>query len=117
MNKSELAQLSKIVDLDRIKNALKAENIINTDDWANIPFYKPSPTKEDDGYKGRVGIHEVLTMSTGIKDLVMKNATSDELENQAKKEGMLTMLEDGIFKCVQGLTTLEEVLSVISIEN
>ena len=40
--------------------------------------------------------------------------TSSELEAQAKKEGMLTMIEDGIFKCVQGLTTIEEVLRVVS---
>ena len=53
-------------------------------------------------------------MSQPIKDLIMKNASSGEIEEQAKKEGMLTMLEDGIFKCVQGLTTIEEVLSVIT---
>jgi len=53
-------------------------------------------------------------MSPTIKNLIMKNATADEIEIQAKKEGMLTMLEDGIFKCVQGLTTIEEVLRVIT---
>jgi type II secretory ATPase GspE/PulE/Tfp pilus assembly ATPase PilB-like protein len=56
-------------------------------------------------------------MTSGIKDLIMKDASSDQLEEEAKKEGMLTMLEDGIFKCVQGLTTLEEVLRVVSSEN
>ena len=44
----------------------------------------------------------------------MKNATSAELEKQAKSEGMLTMLEDGIYKCAAGLTTIEEVLRVVS---
>mgnify|MGYP001579067494 FL=1 len=42
----------------------------------------------------------------------MSNATSDDIEKQAKKEGMMTMLEDGIIKCVQGITTLEEILRV-----
>ena len=42
----------------------------------------------------------------------MKGETSDVLEKQAKSEGMMTMLEDGIFKCVQGITTIEEVLRV-----
>ena len=44
----------------------------------------------------------------------MKGATSDEIEDQAKKEGMLTMIEDGIVKAVQGTTTIEEVLRVIA---
>lgn len=117
MTTDEISQLGKIVDLNRILNALKAEKIIATDNWREIPFYKALPNQEDDGYKGRVGIHEVLIMTSGIKDLIMKDASSDQLEEEAKKEGMLTMLEDGIFKCVQGLTTLEEVLRVVSSEN
>ena len=44
----------------------------------------------------------------------MKNGTAGEIEAQAKKEGMTTMLEDGIFKAVQGVTTLEEVLRVVT---
>jgi len=44
----------------------------------------------------------------------MKNATSDQIEEQAMNEGMMTMIEDGIFKAVQGITTIEEVLRVIS---
>ncbi len=69
---------------------------------------------DDDGYKGRVGIHEVLKMSPAIRDLIMKSSTTADIEAQARKEGMLTMLEDGIFMCVQGLTTIEEVLRVVS---
>jgi type II secretory ATPase GspE/PulE/Tfp pilus assembly ATPase PilB-like protein len=69
---------------------------------------------DDDGFKGRVGIHEILKVNQTIKDLVMKNATASEIEAQAKKEGMLTMLEDGIYKCVAGMTTIEEVLRVVS---
>ena len=53
-------------------------------------------------------------MTPTIKELVIKHATSDEIELQARKEGMLTMLEDGIFKAVQGVTTIEEVLQVVS---
>ena len=44
----------------------------------------------------------------------MSNATSDDIEKQAKKEGMMTMMEDGIVKCVQGVTTIEEILRVTS---
>jgi type II secretory ATPase GspE/PulE/Tfp pilus assembly ATPase PilB-like protein len=53
-------------------------------------------------------------MTPTIKDLIMKGAQEDEIEEQAKKEGMITMIEDGLFKAVQGVTTIEEVLRVIS---
>jgi type IV pilus assembly protein PilB len=116
LSKVELAALAKTVDLDRVLLALHEEKIVKpTDTWAEIPFWKPVPSEEnDDGYKGRLGIHEVLKVTPTIKDLVIKGATSAEIETQAKKEGMLTMLEDGIFKAVEGLTTIEEVLRVIS---
>jgi type II secretory ATPase GspE/PulE/Tfp pilus assembly ATPase PilB-like protein len=68
----------------------------------------------EDGYKGRMGIHEVLEMSPTIKDMVMSGKTGDEIQIQAQKEGMLTMIEDGIFKAVQGRTSIEEVLRVIN---
>ncbi len=115
LTKDEFAQLEKIVDLKRVLNILREEKIVkSSDDWDSIKFWKAIPGPEDDGFKSRVGIHEVLTMTPTIKNLIMKNATSSEIEDQAKKEGMLTMLEDGIFKCVQGLTTIEEVLRVIT---
>ena len=116
LSKTELASLAKIVDIDRVLGILKTENIVGkNDDWTKIPFYKAVESAEaKDGYAGRIGIHEVMKMSTAIQDLVMKGATSQEIENQSKKEGMITMVEDGIFKCVQGLTTIEEVLRVVT---
>ena len=63
------------------------------------------------GYTGRIGIYEVLPVTSTIKELVMKKATGDEIEEQARKEGMLTMSEDGIFRAAQGVTTIEEVLA------
>lgn len=115
LSKAELAQLEKIVDLNRVMDALKADKVIKPSDTIkDLPFYKAVSSGDDDGFKGRVGIHEVLKMNQSIKELVMKNATAAEIEAQAKKEGMLTMLEDGIYKCVSGLTTIEEVLRVVS---
>jgi type II secretory ATPase GspE/PulE/Tfp pilus assembly ATPase PilB-like protein len=115
LSKDEFAQLEKLVDLGRVLDALKEEKIVKPDAaWDGIQFYKAVPSGDDDGFKGRIGIHEVLKMGPAVKELVMKDAATGEIEAQAKKEGMLTMLEDGIFKCVQGLTTIEEVLRVIS---
>lgn len=116
LNEAEKKSLSKIVDLDRVLNFLKVEKIVKEDaTWDNIPFYKPKSTDEaKDGYKGRVGIHEVLNVSTTIKEMILKGASVDEIEKRAKEEGMMTMLEDGIFLAVQGVTSTEEVLRVVT---
>jgi type IV pilus assembly protein PilB len=61
-----------------------------------------------------MGIHEVLEVSPTIKEMVIGNKTGDEVEMQARKEGMLTMMEDGIYKAARGFTSIEEVLRVIN---
>ena len=116
LSKAELASLAKIVDLDKVLEVLRSENIVGKDDtWDKIYFYKAKESVDSkDGFSSRIGIHEILKMTPAIRDLVMKGATSQEIEAQAKKEGMLSMLEDGIFKCVSGYTTIEEVLRVVT---
>ncbi|MEK7554444.1 MAG: GspE/PulE family protein [Patescibacteria group bacterium] len=64
------------------------------------------------GFRGRVGIHEVIEMNDELRELIMKRATSAEIKVAAVKNGMVPMLEDGIQKAIQGLTTIEEVLRV-----
>ena len=65
------------------------------------------------GYRGRMGIHEVMKTSEEIERLIVKNASADVLRAQAIKEGMKTLREDGMAKVVQGLTSIEEVLRVV----
>jgi len=62
------------------------------------------------GYSGRIGIYEVLEITPGIRQLIMKQANADEIRITAQKEGMTTMIEDGLGKVISGITTLEEVL-------
>jgi type IV pilus assembly protein PilB len=116
LTKAEQDELAKKINMDFVLQNLKEENIIDSRaTWNTIPFYKPKVKGEtDDGYKGRMGIHEVLEISPTLKDMVMQGKTGDEVEIQARKEGMLTMLEDGIFKAAQGMTSIEEVLRVIN---
>ncbi len=113
----EREELSKQVDLDHVLSVLKEEGVVEKNaSWNSVSFFRPMadlPAGEDP-YKGRMGIHEVLPMSSTIKDLVMSGATADDIEKQARKEGMLTMLEDGIYKAAAGLTSIEEVLRVIN---
>lgn len=112
----EIKSIGKYADMDRLLQALISENIIPTDSgWGDVPFYKPVLNSEtEDGFKGRIGIHEVLQMTPMLRDLIIKNSTSEEIEIQARKEGMFTMFEDGIFKAAMGLTTIEEVFRVVN---
>ena len=78
-------------------------------------FYKAVKSGEsEDGYLNRIGMHEVLKVSSTIKEMIIAGNSQDEIEAQAKKEGMMTMLEDGVFQAVLGITTLEEVFRVVS---
>lgn len=115
LSKAEIESISKAVNLDKVLEVLKEEQIVGKKDgWENIPFYRPEKDAGEEGFKGRIGIYEVLNVSIAIKDLIIKGATTEDMELQAKKEGMLTMLEDGLFKAAQGFTTIEEVLRVVS---
>ena len=112
----ELDELSHFADLPRVLDALKEEKIVDKKaTWKTIEFFRPKQSSEcEEGYGGRLGIYEVLSVTASIKELVGRHGTTDEIEAAARKEGMLTMAEDGIFKAAQGLTSLEEVLRVIS---
>jgi type IV pilus assembly protein PilB len=116
LNKAELEELKRSVDLDRVLAVLHEEKLVDPKaGWSDIPFYRAKASAEcEDGFSGRVGIHEILQVSPTIRELIIKDAGADVIEEQAKKEGMLTMLEDGIVKAVQGVTTIEEVLRVVS---
>jgi len=75
--------------------------------------YRPVLTEDNpSGYFGRTSILELLPMSDSIRRLVMQQATSGEIHEQAVKEGMRTMYQDGLVKCLKGITTVEEVLRV-----
>jgi len=110
-----LKNLAKSVDLDKVLKVLKDEKIVDPSvTWEKIPFYKAVEKDGDDGFSGRIGIHEILKSSQVLQEMIIAGKTSEEIEAQARKEGMMTMLEDGIYKAVKGVTTIEEVLRVIS---
>lgn len=116
LTQEEIDSLSKLIDLERLFNLMVKEKIIDpTLTWKTIPFYRPIQNEESsDGYSGRIGIHEVLTVTSTIRQMILSRASQDDIEKQAKKEGMVTMIEDGMFLAVQGITTTEEVLRVVS---
>lgn len=114
LSSQEIKQLEEQFDLNKILNVLKKEKVIEPkNDWKDIVFCRPGKTKGcPEGYKGRLGIFEVLEITDEIKDLIIREANTDQIEEQGKKQGMLTMLEDGFIKAAMGITSIEEVLRV-----
>jgi type IV pilus assembly protein PilB len=67
----------------------------------------------NNGYKGRIGIYEILEITEEIKDLITKRATAQEIQKVAQENGMTLMIEDGLYKASEGITSIEEVLRVV----
>jgi len=113
---SEIKNIAKYCDLKRITKILREQKILKKNQTLkDIPFYKPKFTREcPEGYKGRIGIFEVLPVTETIKELINKRASADEIQKRAQKEGMITMVEDGFLKAAEGITSIEEVLRAIT---
>lgn len=79
-----------------------------------LTFYKPGGCQEcsNTGYRSRVALHEVMTMSEELEHLVTGSATGSDLREAALRGGMVTLRQDGFLKAAQGITTIEEVLRV-----
>lgn len=80
-----------------------------------LEFYygKGCTTCNESGYKGRIGVHEVLEINEEIREAIMRRENADRVRAIAIKNGMVTMLEDGFKKALSGITTIEEVLRVV----
>jgi len=115
LKEAGIKNLAKYCDLDKVLKVLRQEKIIKPKTtFKEIEFYRPKPSKESpEGYSGRIGIFEVLPVNETIKELIVKRATASQIQSQAQKEGMRTMIEDGFVKAAQGVTSIEEVLRVI----
>jgi type IV pilus assembly protein PilB len=89
----------------------------NIDIPSKLPtLHKPGPGCDKCnyiGYKGRLGIYEIFTMDDNLKQLTIDKAPSFKILQQAIENGMITMLQDGILKCLDGITSLEEVYRVV----
>jgi len=80
----------------------------------NLTLYQPQGCKACDniGYRGQVGIFEIMHISREITRLIASRAAPEEIYNQAIKEGMFTLVQDGLRKVIRGETTLEELKRV-----
>lgn len=121
----------RICDTCRTKVAVTEEALLKSFPDTLVKKYFSHPSKEremvvyqgkgckicrETGYLGRLGLYEVLEVSKGVRELITQRADADIIEQQAVKEGMTTILEDGIDKIAKGLTTIEEVVRVTKTE-
>lgn len=112
---ADIDNLKKYCDIERIVKLLKEEKILKPKDTIkDLELYRPNPSKDSSsGYKGRIGIFEVLSVDSAIKNLINQKSSTTEITRQAVQGGMRTMAEDGFIKAAMGITSIEEVLRVI----
>jgi len=93
-----------------------ADTPLSTDEKGINTLWRNNHDDNEDGalngYKGRMGIYEVLTNSIPIQKLIVANATSNDIREKSIEEGMITMQTDGLIKALRGETTIEEVIRV-----
>ena len=80
-----------------------------------LRFYKAIGCDEcgHSGYRGRIGIYELMAVTEEIRELILRRTSTDEMSRAAKDQGMVRLREDGLLKAAQGVTTVEEVLRTV----
>jgi len=110
-----ISSIKKETDMEATLNRLAERGVIRKKDLSSLRFYKGNGCDQcgGTGYRGRIGIYEILEMKEDIRELVSSQADAGKIKEQAIKNGMITMLEDGIQKALEGKTTIDEILRVI----
>ncbi|NQV00353.1 MAG: Flp pilus assembly complex ATPase component TadA, partial [Parcubacteria group bacterium] len=115
LDKVAIGVLESQYNIPEIIKTLVKEKVIDKEkSLAEINFYRGKGCDHCDmqGYKGRVGIFEVLDVNEAIKDLIVGSASAEKIQAQAVRDGMLTMIQDGFVKVVSKVTTIEEILRI-----
>ena len=108
-------QLREQIDLDSIWATLRKNGVVaEKQKIEETTFWRGAGCSQcnDEGYKGRVGIYEVLEITPAISALINTRGNADDIKKMAVKEGMISMIEDGFIKAVGAVTTIEEILRV-----
>ncbi|MFA6428305.1 MAG: ATPase, T2SS/T4P/T4SS family [Candidatus Buchananbacteria bacterium] len=115
LDKKSATEITQEFDIPSLIKMLEKEKLASSKQTLEtMLFYRGKGCKQcnNEGFKGRLGIYEVLEITPEISDLILKRGSSDEIRNKAIEQGMLTLLHDGFIKAKTGLTTIEEVLRV-----
>lgn len=114
--------LNRLLPKDKASQAKAAEDL----GYENLPLraqnaytlYKGADSSQTPGgYKGRLGLYEVLDVNEAIEEMIINHATSSEIQKKSQELGMITMREDGYLKALQGHTTIEEVNRVAALDS
>lgn len=108
-------ELALLFDLNTVVKTLVREGVVPKSTTPKTLSFYTAPgcaTCEKSGYKGRIGLYEVLEITHPVADLFNKKASADELRTAAIAQGMVLLHEDGFIKAVKGVTSLEEVVRV-----
>lgn len=103
----------KEISADELKSLSAVLSPKILDDHRAFFYGAGCSTCDESGYKGRIGIYEIMEMDDEIRTALMRNADASEIKKIAIKNGMTLMIEDGFKKAVEGVTTIEEILRVI----
>jgi type IV pilus assembly protein PilB len=115
LSKKAIEDIEKQLDITNILSRLeKGKTIEAKDGLESITFYRGEGCNKcnNSGYKGRIGVYETLEMTPEMIELTTNTVDSGVLKKQAEKQGMISLVEDGFIKAVNGLTNLEEVMRV-----
>jgi len=99
-------------DMKKVGEDLGYESLPLADQTAYTLFKAKGCGECTSGYKGRMGIYEVFSMSEAMEQLLLKHATTSEVQVEAQKSGMITMKQDGYLKALTGITSMDEVARV-----
>ena len=102
-------------DFESIKEKVLVNKLINEHDSPKIYHGNGCKYCNESGYKGRLGIFEILTLSEETRELIITKASSEKIRDAATRNGMKLMINDGIDKIIQGLTTIEEIVRVVDV--
>lgn len=110
-------ELNALFNIDGIIATLMEKDILSKEEHPKLEgmrFFKGAGCSfcGDEGYRGRIAIHEILEVTPEISGLIYSRAQSDKLHEAARAQGMLTLAEDAFIKAKQGLTTIAEILRV-----
>lgn len=125
-NKAEIEAINTNIGKLLPQNQSEVEAVSARLGYKNLPLggqsaytlYRGKDTSQTPGgYKGRVGLFEVIDVNDVIEDMILKRASASEIQDKAVEQGTVVMREDGYLKAVSGLTTLEEVNRVTAADN
>ena len=116
LDDAAIESLSKQFHMEKLIPIMIREGTVSakTKSLKEVKFYKGEGCDKcgHSGYKGRLGIHEILEVSAEVAQMIMEHKAASDIQGQGEKEGMVLLWEDGFIKAAKGITTIDEIVRV-----